>query len=244
MIVAHCGPPAAGKSTVAAAAGERLEERGHGFRTIHSDEFSGRTYEQLYERVTESDAAPDGWLLDGAFYRQSFRGPFEQLGARFVHATADRSTCQERNRQRDAPTDEVGVRVVHHEFDPLDADLTLDTDELSVQTASERLVGGQCNWRRSTVSTPRFSLLRSTNRSKFSRSYRSAACGSRRRPAFVATTGSSSRSASTSSRTCGRCIYSGATTIRSRASRAERGGRQNTPRKRWQRSERICNRLG
>lgn len=101
MIVAHCGPPAAGKSTVAAAAGERLEERDHGFRTIHSDEFSRRTYEQLYERVTESDAAPDGWLLD-----------------------------------------------------------------------------------------------------------------------------------------------SGATTIRSRASRAERGGRQNTPRKRWQRSERICNRLG
>ena len=144
MIVALCGPPGSGKTTVAEAAKERLVERGRAFSLVHSDQFSRRTYEQLFERVTGSE--DDDWLVDGTFYRESFRDPFRGLGARFVHVTADLETCLRRNRERAEPIDEVGVHVVYREFEPIDADLAIDTDDLSPDEAVDRAVRAIERW--------------------------------------------------------------------------------------------------
>lgn len=54
MIV--CGPPGAGKTTIAVRARDRLAEAGLPFDIVHSDEFARRTYERMYDRVRGSDA--------------------------------------------------------------------------------------------------------------------------------------------------------------------------------------------
>jgi adenylylsulfate kinase len=50
----------------------------------------------------------------------------------FVYLRADLETCLARNRERDDPIDERGVRVVYHEFDPPRADVTVETTDRSV----------------------------------------------------------------------------------------------------------------
>lgn len=143
MIVVICGPPGAGKTTVAERAHERLADRGIDLRLLHSDEFSRRTYERIYERVEGSD---DDWLLDGTFYDATWQERFRALGARFVLVTASLETCLERNRARPEPIDEAGVRTLHHEFHDPRPDLRLDTDEVGVDEAVDRVVAAVESW--------------------------------------------------------------------------------------------------
>jgi len=145
VIVAICGPPGAGKTTIAERLRDRLTEGGRSVELLHSDQFSRRTYEQLYERALEA-ADADVVLVDGTFYREAFRDPFRDLGARFLLVTADLETCLRRNRSRENSIDEVGVRVVHGEFAPLDADLTIDADELDPGAAVERIARAIERW--------------------------------------------------------------------------------------------------
>ncbi len=87
---------------------ERLAAAGTPFEVLHSDDFSRRTYERLYDRVAEY---PDGdWLLDGTFYRREWQERFLQLpDIRLVYVTASLQTCLERNRARANGIDERGV---------------------------------------------------------------------------------------------------------------------------------------
>lgn len=147
MIVVICGPPGAGKTTVATRVADRLEARGESVRLVHSDEFSRRTYERLYARVVggPTDAIR---LVDGTFYRREWQARFRSLGdVRFVLATATLETCLERNRRREDAIDEQGVHVVYREFEAPEADLELDTDELSATEASEQLLEALEQWR-------------------------------------------------------------------------------------------------
>lgn len=144
-IVVVCGPPAAGKSTIASRAHDRLAERGCEFRTLHSDDFARRTYDRLYHRILGTD---DRWLVDGTFYDRRWRERFRDLGGvRFVLVEASLETCLERNRRRVDAIDEEGVRAMHRAFDRPDADLVLDTEELSVDTAVDRLVRAVAGWK-------------------------------------------------------------------------------------------------
>lgn len=132
-ILLFCGPPGAGKTTLAERVRERLAGAGRAFAIVHSDEFSRRTYERMYERVADEGG---DWILDGTFYRGEWRERFRDLGdVRVVHVTATLETCLERNRERADAIDERGVHVVYREFEAPDADLTIDTDEVSVEDA-------------------------------------------------------------------------------------------------------------
>lgn len=145
MIVLLCGPPGSGKTTIATGIEERLAARGAPIRTLRSDEFAWRTYERMYERVVGTD---EDWLLDGTFYKREFRERFRGLDEVYVvHVTASLETCLERNRARTDPISETGVHVVYREFDPVEADLVVDTDELTVEEATERMAGAITDWR-------------------------------------------------------------------------------------------------
>lgn len=145
MIVVICGPPAAGKSTLTERVRERLEAAGRTVHTVHSDDFSRRTYERMYERVA---AGPEGiWLVDGTFYDREWQVQFQTLeDVRFVHVTASLETCLERNRAREEAIDEQGVHVVYREFDEPDADLTIDTDDCTIEEATEQVLAAIERW--------------------------------------------------------------------------------------------------
>jgi adenylylsulfate kinase len=65
-VLVVCGPPGSGKTPIATRAHERLTAGGREFRLLHSEDFSRRTYEQMYQRVMDPE---DDCLLDGTFYQ-------------------------------------------------------------------------------------------------------------------------------------------------------------------------------
>ncbi|USZ68326.1 ATP-binding protein [Halorussus salilacus] len=139
MILLVCGPPGAGKTTVAGEARERLRTAGYGFRLLHSDDFSRNTYEKLYERVS---ADPDAdWILDGTFYRREYQERFRGLpDAHLISVVASLELCLKRNREREDSIDRRGVHAMHADFEPPEnPDLTLDTEVASVEEAADAL---------------------------------------------------------------------------------------------------------
>lgn len=144
MIVVLCGPPASGKTTLATGLQERLADRGHDFELLHSDEFSRRTYEQMYRRVADSD---ENWILDGTFYDRTWQERFRAIGdAYVVWVTASRETARERNRARDHSLPEQGLHAMHAKFEPPREDLVIDTDELPVTEARRTLESAVLSW--------------------------------------------------------------------------------------------------
>lgn len=145
MIVLLCGPPGAGKTTIATGVAERLDARGAPVRLLHSDEFSTDTYGRMYEHVAERGG---DWLLDGTFYKREFRERFRGLDDVYlVRVTASLETCLRRNREREEPIGETGIHVIHREFDRPRADLTVDTDELPVEETVARVARAVERWR-------------------------------------------------------------------------------------------------
>lgn len=138
MIVVICGPPAAGKTTVATLLRDRLEERRTPVLLLDSDEFGRNTYQRLYERVAGSD---EDWIIAGTFYKEPWQKRFRRLeDVVFVSLEADLETCLERNRRREEPIDEKAVHIVWREFhEPEDA-LTVDVTERSPDAVVDRIV--------------------------------------------------------------------------------------------------------
>ncbi len=134
-----CGPPGVGKTTVGEGLLGRLREADRDFRVMHSDDFSRNTYGRMYERVT-ADLDAD-WLVDGTFYRREWQDRFRNLpDAHLVYLTASLDTALERNRERENPISEQGVRAMHGKFEePRHPTLTLDTEKLSAKDAVDAL---------------------------------------------------------------------------------------------------------
>lgn len=157
MIVLVCGPPASGKTTLAARLRRRLEDRGHAFRSLHSDDYGRRPYERMYEDVAATyDGARTGgkranagrnWLLDGTFYRREWRNRFYRLDDVYeVWVRASLAACLERNRDRDDSIPEAGVRAIYGEFEPPRADLEIDTEAVGVEAAADRAESAVLGW--------------------------------------------------------------------------------------------------
>lgn len=159
MIVVLCGLPGSGKTTLATRLQRRLADRGLAFDLLHSDDYRRDTYERLYEHVAaaETDAGSDGdagtvdrdgWILDGTFARREWRNRFYRLDheVREVWVRASLSTCLERNREREEPISETGLKVVHGEFERPRADLELDTEALDVDAAVDQLEAAVLDW--------------------------------------------------------------------------------------------------
>ena len=129
MIVILCGPVGVGKTTVSEKLMTRLDEEGLDFKMIHSDDFSTHTYDQMFDEVKESDK---NWILDGTFYRKDIRDKFRQLDdVQIIWLKADLETCIKRNEQREEPLEEKVVHIMYHKFEEPDADIEIDTDDLS-----------------------------------------------------------------------------------------------------------------
>lgn len=127
MILVVCGPPGAGKTTVATRLQSRLAAHGRAFEMLDSDEFARHAYDRMYERVADSEG---DWIVAGTFYKRRFQQQFASLDdVVFVYLDADLETCLERNRRRADPIAERAVQIVWHEFDQLDADVSVDVNE-------------------------------------------------------------------------------------------------------------------
>lgn len=143
MILVVCGPPGSGKTTLANRLHGRLTARGYDVDVLHSDDFSSRTYEQLYERV---EGSAEHWIVDGTFYKREWQERFRRLpNVEFVHVTADLDTCLERNRGRDG-IEEKAVHIIYKEFDDPDADLVVDTDERTPEAAVDLVLEHALDW--------------------------------------------------------------------------------------------------
>ncbi|ELY30641.1 hypothetical protein C500_08977 [Natrialba magadii ATCC 43099] len=152
VIVVICGPPGAGKTSIATRLRQALvlEYPTHTISLFHSDDYSRRTYERLYEEVRET-GCDEIAIVDGTFYRRRWQTRFRSLSdvrVRFVYVTASLETCLARNRARAEADriDEQGVHVVYREFSEPAADVRIDTDECSVSEAVERVVAAVRTW--------------------------------------------------------------------------------------------------
>ncbi|ELZ06248.1 hypothetical protein C482_00460 [Natrialba chahannaoensis JCM 10990] len=150
MIVVICGPPGAGKTSIATRLHQALalEYPAHTITLTHSDDYSRRTYERLYEEVRDT-ASDEIAIVDGTFYRRRWQTRFQSLpDVRFVHVTASLETCLARNRARDEADriDEQGVHVVYREFSEPAADVRIETDDCAVSEAVERVAATIRSW--------------------------------------------------------------------------------------------------
>lgn len=165
MILAVCGPPGSGKTTIATRVHDRLRDdvtsRGcddvasrdrdalasddRDVRLLHSDDYAHYPYDRMYDAVTASD---DHFVLDGTFYRRAHQQPFLALpDCHFALVRADLDTCLRRDYERDG-IGEKAVRVIHSEFHEPPVDLVLDTDILPVEDAVRLLTDRAREWLR------------------------------------------------------------------------------------------------
>lgn len=92
----------------------------------------------MYDRV--EDPSKD-WIIAGTFYKRRWQRQFQALeDVVVVYLTADLETCLERNRRREEQVDEEAVHIIWREFDPPDADVTIETADRSPDSVVDAIL--------------------------------------------------------------------------------------------------------
>lgn len=145
LLVACCGLPGVGKSTVSAYVAEQLPAARHRSDEVRHDLFDDpkytpaegrRTYEELLDRTRAGLDAGEAVVVDGTFKHVRDRDRIVSVAAetgataRFVHVTCPPTLVRDRLRSRtdDASDADVDVYRQHREqFEPLDREhVTVD----------------------------------------------------------------------------------------------------------------------
>jgi tRNA uridine 5-carbamoylmethylation protein Kti12 len=142
MIVVLCGPPGAGKTSIA----RRLMDVMGDAHLVSSDRFRRRAYDRVMREVDERLGGHEHLLIDATFYRRAWRdrlrdvvGSADRVVTVFIDCSLE--TCLRRNREREAPIPEAVVRMIWREFErPADPDVYVLTDETSVEGAVEKIM--------------------------------------------------------------------------------------------------------
>jgi hypothetical protein len=138
LLVACCGLPGVGKSTVSAYVAEQLPAARHRSDEVRHDLFDDpeytpaegrRTYDELLNRTRAGLDAGEAVVVDGTFKHVDDRDRIVSVAvetgvtARFVHVTCPPAVVRDRLRSRtdDASDADVDVYRKHREqFEPLD----------------------------------------------------------------------------------------------------------------------------
>ncbi len=142
MIVVLCGPPGAGKTSIAM----RLMDVIGDAHLISSDRFRRRAYDRVMREVGEQLGGHEHLLIDATFYRRAWRDRLRDVvedadSIMTVFIDCSLKTCLRRNREREAPIPEAAVHMIWREFErPVDPDLHIFTDETSVECAVRKIV--------------------------------------------------------------------------------------------------------
>lgn len=136
------GPPASGKSTIAARICERLD----GARVLTSDEFRRKTYSRFLGEASRLIGRARYLILSGTFYRKRWRDEARRMAAErgesivFIRLRCSLETSLLRNGRRPDAIDEKAVRIIHAEFEEGDEDLSVNTEAAGVDEAVEGII--------------------------------------------------------------------------------------------------------
>lgn len=142
MILMLCGPPGAGKSSIARRLMDRLDDA----HLISSDQFKRRTYDRVMREVERRLGMQRHLVIDATFYKRRWRDRLREISAdegRVVTILIECSleTCLERNRERGTPIPEEAIHRIWNEFErPEDPDIRIDAEEESVEQAVDKIL--------------------------------------------------------------------------------------------------------
>lgn len=142
LVIALCGVPGSGKSTVAAALIRQLGD----VEVIATDAIGGRAgrYEALRRRLAELAGRRRYVVLDGTFYSREHRDAVRAMGypALLVYLKCPLEVCLERNRTRRRGIPEKGVVGIWRRFEaPAEEEwpLVVPTDRTAPEAAARRI---------------------------------------------------------------------------------------------------------
>jgi adenylylsulfate kinase len=139
MIILLCGPPGAGKTTIA-----RMLAKRRGAVLLSTEEFKRRAYSRLMREVRKR--AGEELVLDGTFYRRAWRDEVKELANSIrtpllvVLVKSSLQTSLLRDARREKPVGERAVRIIHAEFEEPEADLVIDSEKLTPEEAVELIL--------------------------------------------------------------------------------------------------------
>lgn len=140
-IVLLAGPPGSGKTSVARALRERLQDA----VVFASDEIGGDRYRGLARAARDAAGRHRVVILDATFYMREYRDRVRALGypTLVVHLDCPLDVCLRRNAERAQPIPAPAVRDLWARFEPPGKEedaIRIDADRTSPEAAARRIL--------------------------------------------------------------------------------------------------------